>query len=209
MKINNFKITFFVFALGFSQIAYAQNENELVEDSIVTYLQTEKVVWDMSFAFKSMNVFRGILPSRTPVLSTQAGIKYKDFVLGLYGGSSFGAGSPSKEAYTETDLILMYYKPKIDIQAQWYYNFTTGVTHIKSPTGFFDFNSETSIAMLDAIVNVRLPHRFTLTSSTLLFGRDKVPFRRILITVFNYFGVSNAIHNILLLVNTINGEAIN
>ncbi len=155
--------------------AIGQHQNDLVRDSIVTDQKAQAVAWDMSLAFKSMNVFRGILPSRTPVLSTQAGIKYHNFVLGFYGGSAFGAGSPAKENYTETDLILMYYKPTFNIQAQWYYNFTVGVTHIKNPNGFFDFNPQTSIAILDVIVEKKLAKNVTLTSSTLLFGRDRVP----------------------------------
>jgi hypothetical protein len=148
---------------------WSQADNNIIEDSVLSSNKTTKINWDLSLAFKTMNVFRGINPSRAPVFSSQAGFKYNNFVIGFYGGSS------TNGKYTETDLILMYYKPKFDLQVQWYYNFTEGVTHIKNPSGIFDFNTQTSIAMLDVIINKRIGNNLKFTSSTLLFGRDKIP----------------------------------
>lgn len=87
---------------------FAQNDNYLIDDSVLHVSTTEKLVWDVSFSFKTMNVFRGLLPSRAPAFSTLGGIKAGSFVLGFYGGASTNGG------YTETDLILMYY-PLISI----------------------------------------------------------------------------------------------
>lgn len=145
----------------------AQNEIELVEDSIITVNSKQTVVWDMSFAFKTMNVFRGLVPSKAPVFATQGGIKISDFILGFYGGAS------TNGVYTETDLILMYYRPKFNIRADWYYNFTEGITNIPSPSGFFDLDPEVTRGLLDVMVNVELPKNFDIQSSTFLFGRDR------------------------------------
>ncbi len=147
--------------------SFSQNENNLVEDSIIHVDGEKKIVWDMSFAFKTMNVFRGLVPSRAPVFSSQGGIKAGDFIVGFYGGAS------TNGVYTETDLILMYYRPKVKIRADWYYNFTEGITNIPSPSGFFDFNPEVTRGLLDFMVDVRLTDHFDMQSSTLLFGRDR------------------------------------
>jgi hypothetical protein len=157
----------FVIILICSLSAFAQNENDLIEDSILQVDTDEKLLWDVSFAFKTMNVFRGLLPSNAPVFSSQGGIKAGDFILGFYGGASTNGG------YTETDLILMYYRPKLKIRADWYYNFTEGITNIPNASGFFDFNPETTRGLLDFMVDVRLSKHFEVQSSTLLFGRDR------------------------------------
>ncbi|MCV9386281.1 hypothetical protein [Reichenbachiella ulvae] len=146
----------------------AQNENDLIEDSIIhVNSSADGVIWDMSFSFKTMNVFRGLVPSRAPVFATQAGVKVKDFILGFYGGAS------TNGYYTETDLILMYYRPKFNIRADWYYNFTEGITNIPSPSGFFDLNPEVTRGLLDVIIKVNLPKKLEWESSTLLYGRDR------------------------------------
>ena len=155
------------FTLSFVSPAFAQNENNLIEDSIIQVDSYEKVAWDMSFAFKTMNVFRGLLPSKAPTFSTQAGLKAGNFIIGFYGGAS------TNGSYTETDLILMYYRPKFYIRADWYYNFTEGITNIPTPSGFFDFNPEVTRGLLDFMFHVQLSKKFTLKSSTFLFGRDR------------------------------------
>lgn len=163
------KLKHFLFIIAFSgyHLSIAQNENELVEDSVIRVDTDEKLVWDMSFAFKTMNVFRGLLPSKAPAFSTQGGIKVSNFILGFYGGAS------TNGVYTETDLILMYYRPKFNIRADWYYNFTEGITNIPIASGFFDFNPETTRGLLDFMVEVNLSRKFELMSSTFLFGRDR------------------------------------
>ena len=156
-----------VIILLFAKHSIAQNENNLVEDSIIHVETGEKLAWDVSFAFKTMNVFRGLLPSKAPAFSTQGGIKAGDFIMGFYGGAS------TNGVYTETDLILMYYRPMFNIRADWYYNFTEGITNIPTPSGFFDFNPETTRGLLDFMVDVSLSKKFELMSSTFLFGRDR------------------------------------
>ncbi len=165
----NYKVVVLSMTLFFlsASLSYAQNENTLITDSIIELDSEKKWVGDMAFQFKTMNVFRGVLPSRAPVLSTQAGVKYKSLIMGFYGGSSFNGG------YTETDFILIYYKPKFDIHLEWYYNFTEGITNIPTPSGFFDFNPETTRGLLDFIFNYDITNHFKVTSSTLLFGRDR------------------------------------
>ena len=160
---------YLVIFLAFFQltVAFAQNENNLVEDSVIVIDTEIQIDWDMSFAAKTMNIFRGLRPSNAPTFSTQAGVKYHDWILGLYGGSS------TNGVYTETDLILLYYRPKFDIHLEWYYNFTEGITNIPNPSGFFDFNPETTRGLLDLIFHVRPLEYFTITSSTFLYGRDR------------------------------------
>ncbi len=158
-------------AFWFLSISYltvfAQNENNFVEDSIIHVDVEKKVIWDASFSFKTMNVFRGLIPSRAPVFAAQAGLKVNDFILGFYGGASTNA------YYTETDLILMYYRPKFSVRADWYYNFTEGITNIPTPSGFFDLDPETTRGLLDFMVNYNITENFELISSTLLYGRDR------------------------------------
>ena len=146
-----------------------QNESNLVQDSIIPLDSDAGFVWDMSFAFKTMNVFRGLLPSRAPVLSTEAGFKAGSIVVGAYGGASFNGG------YTETDLILMYYRPKFYIRADWYYNFTEGITNIPTPSGFFDFRPDITRGLLDFMIKVKPARNIELMSSTFLYGRDRPP----------------------------------
>ncbi len=165
---SSLRILFFLG--GFLFIIYpclAQNENNLIQDSIIQVNSKEKFDWDVSFSFKTMNVFRGLVPSRAPVFSTQGGVKAGDFILGFYGGSSTNGG------YTETDLILVYYRPKLTIRADWYYNFTEGITNIPSPSGFFDFDPETTRGLLDLMVGYKISKNFSVLSSTLVFGRDR------------------------------------
>ena len=145
----------------------AQNETHLIQDSIIQFATGKKMVWDISFEFKTMNVFRGLLPSRAPALSTQAGIKFGSLVLGAYGGASFNGG------YTETDLILMFYRPRFYIRADWYYNFTEGITNIPTPSGFFDFRPDITRGLLDFMVKVKLTKYLEARSSTFLYGRDR------------------------------------
>ncbi|WP_296702175.1 hypothetical protein, partial [Algoriphagus sp.] len=153
------------FVLSFS--GFAQNENNLVEDSIIQMDASDKLIWDVSFSFKTMNVFRGLIPSKAPVFSTQGGVKAGDFILGFYGGASTNGG------YTETDLILVYYRPKFNIRADWYYNFTEGITNIPTASGFFDFDPETTRGLLDVMVSYKFSEHFSILSSTFLFGRDR------------------------------------
>ncbi|TDQ19286.1 hypothetical protein DFQ04_1107 [Algoriphagus boseongensis] len=170
MKSNNLSkkwSVLVVLMLTIYNFSFAQNENTVLEDSILQADDSEKFVWDMSLGFKTMNVFRGLLPSKAPTISTQAGFKYGDFILGFYGGSSFNGG------YTETDLILVYYKPKVNVHLEWYYNFTEGITNIPTPSGFFDFNPETTRGLLDLILNYQISPHVKLSSSTFLFGRDR------------------------------------
>ncbi len=168
LAIKLIRIVVSVFAMFyFTMAGFAQNENNLVEDSIIHVDDDNKIVWDMSFAFKTMNVFRGLLPSKAPVFSTQGGIKAGDFILGFYGGASTNGG------YTETDLILMYYRPTFKIRTDWYYNFTEGITNIPTPSGFFDFDPEVTRGLLDLMIDVRLNYHFEVQSSTFLFGRDR------------------------------------
>ncbi len=165
-SLSSFFILIFI-CFGALQNAKAQNESDLVEDSIINVNSTEKLIWDVSFAFKTMNVYRGLLPSNAPTFSSQGGIKAGNFIAGFYGGASFNG------VYTETDLILMYYRPKFNIRADWFYNFTEGITNIPIASGFFDFNPETTRGVLDFMVEVKLSKSFTLKSSTFLFGRDR------------------------------------
>ena len=67
-------------------VGIAQNENTLVKDSIINVENPGPWVWDMSLELKTMNPFRGLLPSNAPTFSTQAGVKYKSWILGAYGG---------------------------------------------------------------------------------------------------------------------------
>ncbi len=154
----------FVFSCLFT---LAQNENNMVQDSIIHLDDSNKITWDMSFTIKTMNVFRGVVPSRTPVYATQAGVKLGDFIIGAYGGSSFNNG------YVETDLILGYYQPKFNIRADWYYNFTQGITNRPTPDGFFDFKPSSTRGMLDVMLNVKLTKHLEFGSSTLVYGRDR------------------------------------
>jgi hypothetical protein len=158
-----------VLALFATLALTGQNENNLVQDSIIPLDSDAGFVWDMSFAFKTMNVFRGLLPSKAPVLSTEAGFKAGNNVVGAYGGASFNGG------YTETDLILMYYRPKFYIRADWYYNFTEGITNIPTASGFFDFRPDITRGLLDFMVKVKPARNIELMSSTLLYGRDRPP----------------------------------
>ena len=158
---------FFIVIAFVTHVAMAQNENQLIQDSILPVGVEKGFVWDMSFAFKTMNVFRGLLPSRAPVLSTEAGFKAGSLVVGAYGGASFNGG------YTETDLILMYYRPKFYIRADWYYNFTEGITNIPTPSGFFDFRPDITRGLLDFMVKVKPAKNVELMSSTFLYGRDR------------------------------------
>ncbi|MDO6470296.1 hypothetical protein [Maribacter sp. 1_MG-2023] len=167
LKKKPLKLLLFCFIVLFIPKIKAQNENSLLQDSIIRMDTNDKVVWDMSFSLKTMNVFRGLLPSKAPVFSTLAGVKYGEFVLGFYGGASFNGG------YSETDLILMYYKPKYNIRLDWYYNYTQGITNIPTPSGFFDLNPEITRGILDFMVNVQLTKHLDLTSSTFIFGRDR------------------------------------
>ncbi len=169
MRLTIKNIVVNVLLLLITQSSFAQNENNLVQDSIIPLDNDKGFAWDMSFAFKTMNVFRGLLPSRAPVLSTQAGFKAGSFVLGAYGGASFNGG------YTETDLILMYYRPKFYIRADWYYNFTEGITNIPTPSGFFDFRPDITRGLLDFMVKVKPLKNVELMSSTFLYGRDRPP----------------------------------
>ena len=166
MKIHKILFTVLLFSVC-TLISTAQNENELIEDGTIQIDTSKNFVWAMSFTFQTMNVFRGLLPSKAPALSTQAGVKYGDFILGAYGGASFNGG------YTETDLILMYYKPKFNLRLDWYYNFTEGITNIPIASGFFDFNPEVTRGLLDFMVNVKLTKKLDLMSSTFLYGRDR------------------------------------
>ena len=95
-------------------------------------------------------------------------MKYNDFILGMYGGAAFNGH------YNETDLFLIYYRPKWDLTLEWFYNFTDGITNIPEPSGLFDFNPETTRAVLDLIFNVRPVENLMLSSSTYLFGRDRL-----------------------------------
>ncbi|WP_224490163.1 hypothetical protein [Robertkochia flava] len=158
---------FFLILIAFVFTCHGQIESRFVEDSLINLDPKKDFSWDMSFAFKSMNVFRGLIPSKAPVLSTQAGVRYKDFIGGFYGGASFNGG------YTETDLILVYYRPKFNIRADWYYNFTEGITNIPVATGFFDFNPDVTRGLLDFMVTYHINHNLSIHSSTLLYGRDR------------------------------------
>ncbi|TNJ44299.1 hypothetical protein KFZ70_03180 [Tamlana fucoidanivorans] len=160
------KIILFAILIALSAQTIAQNEDRILEDEIIQ-VEEGKFTYDMSFAFKTMNVFRGLTPSKTPVLATQAGVKYGDFILGFYGGVN------TNSAYQETDLILIYYRPKFNLRLDWYYNFTEGITNIPTASGFFDFNPETTRGLLDFMASFKLSNHFSLLSSTFLFGRDR------------------------------------
>ncbi|MEC3907299.1 hypothetical protein VOI54_09745 [Tamlana sp. 2201CG12-4] len=122
----------------------------------------------MSFAFKTQNVFRGLLPAKAPTLSTNAGVIWKDWIFGFYGGVDF------EGRYQETDFLLIYRRPRINFHLEYYYNFTEGISDIPTPSGLFDFNKQTTRGLLDFIVNIKLDKekRWTLSSSTIIFGRD-------------------------------------
>ena len=62
-------VIIFVF-LFVSIIGYGQNENPLVKDSVFN-MSEEKISWDLAFAFKTQNYFRGLLVSESPSFSTQ------------------------------------------------------------------------------------------------------------------------------------------
>ena len=156
-----------LFMLSLVQKGYGQNESTIVEDSLINLEPQQDFSWDMSFAFKTMNVFRGLVPSKAPALSTQAGVRYKDFIGGFYGGASFNG------VYTETDLILIYYRPTFNIRADWYYNFTEGITNIPTPSGFFDFNPDVTRGLLDLMATYNINKNWSLNSSTFLYGRDR------------------------------------
>lgn len=146
---------------------WAQNENNIVSDSLFE-ISNKNLHGDFAFAFKTQNYFRGILPSAAPTLATNIGIIWNDIILGMYGGVGVDG------RYQETDFILIYKKSRFDINLEYYYNFTQGITDIPEPSGLFDFKKETTRGLLDCIVNVRLDKKehWSLTSSTFLFGRD-------------------------------------
>nr|WP_321452257.1 hypothetical protein [uncultured Carboxylicivirga sp.] len=149
--------------------ADAQHENKVVVDSLYTK-EVSKVDWDMSLAFKSQNIFRGLLPSASPAMATQAGVIWKDWIFAMYGGVGLNG------VYQETDFIVVYRQPRWNAHLEYYYNFTQGITDIPNPSGLFDFNKQTTRGLLDLIVNVQLDKKghWNLKSSTLVFGRDNV-----------------------------------
>lgn len=161
-----YSIIGFLFFITANINCYAQSEDRILEDDIIQ-VDEGKFTYDMSFAIKTMNVFRGLVPSKTPVFSTQAAVKYGDFILGFYGGATTNSG------YQETDLVLIYYKPKFNIRLDWYYNFTEGITNIPTASGFFDFNPETTRGLLDFMVSYKFTEHLSLLSSTFIFGRDR------------------------------------
>ena len=145
----------------------AQHENKVVADSLYTN-EASNVDWDMSLAFKSQNIFRGLLPSASPAMATQAGVIWKNWIVGMYGGVGLNG------VYQETDFIVVYRQPRWNAHLEYYYNFTQGITDIPDPSGLFDFNKQTTRGLLDLIVNVQLDKKghWNLKSSTLVFGRD-------------------------------------
>ncbi|WP_224484433.1 hypothetical protein [Robertkochia aurantiaca] len=158
---------FCLFTFFLISMASAQNEDRIIEDSLIDLGQRKDFTWDMSFELKTMNVFRGLIPSNAPAFSTQAGARYKNFIGGFYGGASFNG------VYTETDLILIYYRPKYNVRLDWYYNFTEGITNIPSPSGFFDFTPEKTRGLLDFMITYQINKNLSIHSSTLLYGRDR------------------------------------
>ncbi|MEN2283396.1 hypothetical protein AAGF08_14720 [Algoriphagus sp. SE2] len=151
--------------LSFS--VFAQNENEILEDSLFNVSET-KVHFDMAFSLKSQNYFRGLLPSKSPTLSTNAGVIWKNWIVAMYGGVGMDG------VYQETDFILLYSLPRINFRLEYWYNFTQGITDIQEPSGLFDFNPKTTRGLLDFAVNAALDKKkhWNIMSSTLLFGRD-------------------------------------
>jgi len=145
----------------------AQHENSIVTDRI-SNKDNNNLDWDLSLTFKSQNIFRGLLPSASPAMATLAGIIYKNWVFGMYGGVGLNG------VYQETDIIIAYRQPRFNIRMDYYYNFTQGITDVPDPSGIFDFNKQTTRGLLDLMVNVQLDKdgRWNLRSSTLLFGRD-------------------------------------
>jgi hypothetical protein len=170
---NNYtmKKTLLLLSLLYFHFAYAQNDNysdnEKTIEKSTNNAASNKLTFDMSLALKSMNVFRGLIPSKTPAISTQAGVLYKNFIIGFYGGSNFNG------TYQETDLILMYNKKKFDMQFQWYYNYTDGITNIPTASGFLDLNPETTRGFGDVIFNYKPNKHWKFMSSTLVYGRDR------------------------------------
>ncbi|MBS2211968.1 hypothetical protein KEM09_11165 [Carboxylicivirga mesophila] len=160
-------IVFVLFMSGFVFMARAQHDNKVVADSLYND-KAAKADWDMSLAFKSQNVFRGLLPSASPAMATQAGVIWGDWIFGMYGGVGLNG------VYQETDFILVYRQPRFNVHLEYYYNFTQGITDIPDPSGIFDFNKQTTRGLLDLIVNVQLDNagHWHLKSSTLVFGRD-------------------------------------
>jgi len=160
-------IAILAFTLAFTFSVEAQHDNKIIADSLYTD-ESNGIDWDMSLAFKSQNVFRGLLPSASPAMATQAGAIWGNWILGMYGGVGLNG------VYQETDFILVYHKPRYNVHLEYYYNFTQGITDIPNPSGIFDFNRQTTRGLLDLIVNVQLDKagHWHLRSSTLLFGRD-------------------------------------
>jgi len=88
-----------------------------------------------------------------------------------------GSGASFNGGYTETGLIAIYYRPKWDVHLAWYCNFTEGITNILVPSGFFDFNPETTWGLLDLIFHIQFTKRLLISSSTFLYGRDRPSLR--------------------------------
>ena len=145
----------------------AQNSNEIIEDSLFDY-SDRNVHFDLAFAFKTQNYFRGLLPSKAPTLATNAGVIWNNWVFSMYGGVGMDG------VYQETDFILVYQKDWLNIRMEYYYNFTEGITDIPIPSGLFDFDKSTTRGLLDFIFDLSLDknRQWELTSSTLIFGRD-------------------------------------
>jgi len=146
---------------------YSQNDNDIVEDSLFD-VSKSKVHWDMAFSFKTQNYFRGLLPSGSPAFSTNAGVIWKSWILGMYGG----VGLDGK--YQETDFILIFKKPRFNLHLEYFYNFTQGISDIPDASGLFDFKRATTRGLLDFLVNIDFDKEghWKLFSSTFLFGRD-------------------------------------
>ena len=147
---------------------FAQHENEIVEDSLFVLDEDNVADFDMSFAFKTQNYFRGLLPSKTPTLATTVGVAWNQFIIGFYGGVGVDGG------YQEVDWILSYFNDRFQVNLEYYYNFTQGISDIPDPSGIFDFNKQTTRGLLDLIIDVNLDNKkkWRLNSSTFIFGRD-------------------------------------
>lgn len=161
------RFSLFVIAFSLQSALFAQNENEIVEDSLFD-ISTSKVHFDMAFTFKTQNYFRGLLPSGAPTLATNAGVIWDNWIFAMYGGVGIDG------VYQETDFILIYQRPRIEFRLEYYYNFTQGITDIPTPSGLFDFNRLTTRGLLDFIVNASIDKEkhWNVNSSTFLFGRD-------------------------------------
>lgn len=145
----------------------AQTELEQ-ELPIIPTSSNNKVDLEIDLSFKTMNIFRGLLPSGAPTISNQVNLVYKNWAVGVYGGVGFDG------YYKETDFILAYRQPRFNVRLEYYYNYTTGITDIPIPSGIFDFNKQTTRGFLDFIVDVKLDkaEKWRLTSATIIFGRD-------------------------------------